>query len=120
MSGYSLYNRHQHMSAETLSDIMDIIRDVRFDGSFNLTNMLYGLFDGYLYDELIVEAEQSDISKETYRNILKVFSTVSKYPKLQYVSGGGDEDEGPEYDGAGFTEGDRMGVAEGKLYLASI
>jgi hypothetical protein len=116
MSGYSLYNRHEHMSAETLSDIMDIIRDVRFDGSFELTNMLYGLFDGYLYDELIVEADAADISKETYRKILRVWSVVSKYPKIGYVAGGNYvevESEPVEY-----REG--MGVAESKLYLASI
>jgi hypothetical protein len=113
--GYSLYNRHEHMSAETLGDIMDIIRDVRFDASFELTNMLYGLFDGYLYDNLIVEAEQSDMSRETYRKLLKVWSVVSKYPKIQYVAGGdavNDEVEAVEY-----SEG--MGVAEGKLYLAT-
>lgn len=115
MSGYSLYNRHEHMSAETLSDIMDIIREVRFEGSFELTNMLYGLFDGYLYDNLIVEADNTDMSKETFRKILKVWSVVSKYPKLEYVAGGitTDEVEAVEY-----SEG--MGVAEGKRYLATI
>ncbi len=116
MSGYSLYNRHEHMSAETLSDIMDIIRDVRFDGGFNLTNMLYGLYDGYLYDELIVEAEHSDMSKETYRKLLRVWSVVSKYPKIQYVAGGNDVEV--ETEQVEYREG--MGVAEGKLYLASI
>ena len=116
MSGYSLYNRHEHMSAETLGDIMDIIRDVRFeDGTFELTNMLYGLFDGYLYDNLIVEADNTDMSKETFRKILKVWSVVSKYPKYQYVSGG---DEVEVTDEVQYSEG--MGVAEGKLYLANI
>lgn len=118
MSGYSLYNRHAHMSAETLSEIGDIISEVRFDAGFELTNQLYGLYDGYLYDELLVNAQE--LPKELFRRIIKVWAVVSKYPKLQYVSGGGDEDEGPEYDSAGFTEGDRMGVADAKLYLASL
>ena len=116
MSGYSLYNRHEHMSAETLGDIMDIIRDVRFeDGTFELTNMLYGLFDGYLYDNLIVEADNTDMSKETFRKILKVWAVVSKYPKYQYVAGSNESNDAEAIE---YSEG--MGVADGKLYLASL
>lgn len=120
MSGYSIFNRHANMDAETLSEIGDIISEVRFDAGFELTNQLYGLYDGYLYDELLINAENADLPKELFRRLIKVWNTCRTYPRLHYFSGGGDVDEGPEYDSAGFTEGDRMGVADAKLYLASL
>jgi hypothetical protein len=56
------------------------------------------------------------MSRNLYRRILKVFNTVCKYPKYaRYVepTESYNEPEPIEY-----VEG--MGVADGKLYLASI
>ena len=114
---YSRFNRHEHMSSETRREIMDIIGDIGYgNNTFMLTNSMYGLFDGYLYDELIQYADEVTMSKELYRRILGVFNTVCKYPKyarydepVQTIS----EPEPIEY-----REG--MGVAEGKMYLASL
>lgn len=114
---YSRFNRHEHMSKETLYEIGDIINEVRWgNDTFNLTNSLYGLYDGYLYDELIGYADEVTMSKELYRRILKVFNTICKYPKyarydepVQTIS----EPEPIEYSNG-------MGVAEGKMYLASL
>ncbi len=114
MSGYTIYNRHAHMSEETLSEIGDIISEVRFEAGFELTNQLYGLYDGYLYDELLVNAQ--DLPKDLFRRIIKVWTVVSKYPKLHYFSGGADV-EVEEADEVEYRTG--MGVAEGKLYLAT-
>lgn len=115
---YSRFNRHEHMSKETLYEIGDIINEVRWgNDTFNLTNSLYGLYDGYLYDELIGYADEVTMSKELYRRILKVFSIVSKYPKTEWVS---DEPDAVtnEVEPMEYSEG--MGVAEGKMYLASL
>ena len=85
MSGYTRFDRHANMSGDTLTEIGDILNEVRWDGDFNLTNQLYGLYDGYLYDELLINAQ--DLPKPLYRRIIKVWVEVSKYPKLQYIAG---------------------------------
>jgi hypothetical protein len=104
------------MSSETRREVLDIITEIGYgNNTFMLTNSLYGLFDGYLYDELIQYADDVAMSRNLYRRILKVFSTVCKYPKYaRYVepTESFDEPEPIEY-----VEG--MGVADGKLYLAT-
>ena len=114
---YSRFNRHEHMSSETRREIMDIIGDIGYgNNTFLLTNCMYGLFDGYLYDELIGYADEVTMSKDLYRRILKVFRTACEYPKYERVSDAvevSDEVEPIEY-----YEG--IGVAEGKQYLASV
>jgi hypothetical protein len=79
--GYSNFNRHEYMDRETLFEIGDIIAEVRFEGGFDLTNMLYGLYDGYLYDELLPLAE-SKLDSNLSARIENVINIVSKYPKL--------------------------------------
>jgi hypothetical protein len=101
------------MSEETLSEIGDIISEVRFEAGFELTNQLYGLYDGYLYDELLVNAQ--DLPKDLFRRIIKVWAVVSKYPTYNYVPGVDETDV--EADEVEYRTG--MGVAEGKLYLAT-
>ena len=114
---YSKFDRHEYMNSETRREIMDIIGDIGYgNNTFMLTNSLYGLFDGYLYDELIGYADEVTMSKDLYRRILKVFRIVSEYPKYERVNAAvevSDEVEPIEY-----YEG--MGVAEGKRYLASL
>ena len=112
MSGYSIFNRHEHMSAETLSEIGSILREVDFT-EFELTNQLYGLYDGYLYDELLVNAQ--DLPKQLYRRIIKVWAVVSKYPKVHYFAGSSESN-----DAEAIEYSENMGVAEGKRYLASL
>ena len=61
--GHYRFNRHELFTMDDTSSVMDIIRDVR-DLSIDvdddrldvLTNMLYGLFDGYLYDNVLTTA----------------------------------------------------------------
>ncbi len=113
MSGYSRFDRHEYMDRDTLFEIGDIITEVRFDGGFNLTNQLYGLYDGYLYDELLVNAQ--DLPKDLFRRIIKVWAVVSKYPTYNYVPGVDETDV--EAEEVEYRTG--MGVAEGKLYLAT-
>jgi hypothetical protein len=69
------------MDKETLFEIGDIINDVRWDCSFDLSNELFGLYDGYLYDDILTLAEQ-ELETTMYNRIEKVINIVSKYPKL--------------------------------------
>ena len=115
MSGYTLFNRHANMNGETLSEIGNILNEVRWDGDFNLTNQLYGLYDGYLYDELLVNAQE--LPKPLFRRIIKVWAIVSKYPSIQYVAGI-DECIDEEVEPVEYYKG--IGVAEGKKYLAYV
>jgi DNA-binding phage protein len=67
---YTRFDRHQHMSGEVRSEILNLISDV--DG-FDLTNMLYGLFDGYLYKEL---------DKVQNPKLQSILSIIKQYPIL--------------------------------------
>lgn len=114
---YSKFNRHEHMSSETRREILEIITEIGYgDGTFELTNSMYGLFDGYLYDELIQYADEVTMSKDLYRRILKVFNTVCQYPKYARFVEPNESYNEPEP--MEYYEG--MGVAEGKRYLATI
>ena len=61
MANYSRFNRHEIFTSEDRSLVLDVISDVE---SGKLSNMLFGLFDGYLYDELpsLLEKEDFDTS----------------------------------------------------------
>ena len=50
MDSYVRFNRHEVFNQEDVSLVMKIIREVPSYGSE--ANMLYGLFDGYWYNEL--------------------------------------------------------------------
>ena len=55
------FDRHKLFSMDDTSEVLDIIREVRGidsddDNLPDLTNMLYGLFDGYLYDNVLSTA----------------------------------------------------------------
>ena len=82
--GYTNFNRHANMDAATLREVSETIMEVRFDhnGGFELVNQLYGLYDGYLYDTLLINAENAGLPKEVFRKICKIWGVVSKYPRL--------------------------------------
>jgi hypothetical protein len=78
---YTKFDRHANMNGEILSELMDILKDIRWETSFQLNNMIYGLFDGYLYDEILSTAKL-EASSESYKRIKKVVNIVKKYPKI--------------------------------------
>lgn len=78
---YTKFNRHQNMDRETLFEIGDIINEVRWDCSFDLSNELFGLYDGYLYDDILTLAEK-ELESNLYNRIKNVINIVSNYPKL--------------------------------------
>ena len=75
------------MDSETLSEIMNITREFyredieRNSDIRSLENMLCGLFDGYLYDEIQILALKLPTDLAT--RIMKVYFTCSRYPKSE-------------------------------------
>jgi hypothetical protein len=67
------------MTPTTLREIMDIIKEVDFNTGFDLMNMLYGLYDGYLYDDLLEVARGAKIDKALYNRIENVVSVIKNY-----------------------------------------
>lgn len=78
---YTNFNRHANMSGDTLNEIMNILTEVRFNSGFDIVNMIYGLFDGYLYDELLTRAKE-EFDGNTYNRLEKVVNIISNYPKI--------------------------------------
>lgn len=83
---HTRFNRHESMNSETLSEIMDIkkalwMRDDVTDETDALENMLSGLFDGFLYEELQILALKLPTDLAT--RIMKVYFTCSRFPKSE-------------------------------------
>jgi hypothetical protein len=69
------------MSSETRREILDIIGELDYNTGFDLINMLYGLFDGYLYDDLLPLITKHP-DQILYNRVKKVVLTIKKYPKI--------------------------------------
>jgi hypothetical protein len=67
------------MSSETRQEILDILKEVNFRTGIDLMNMLYGLFDGYLYDDLLEVAKGANVDKALYNRIKNVVSVIKNY-----------------------------------------
>ena len=56
MSGYKRFDRHEVFEMSDTSFVLDCIQDVNKhdyeNGGAELSNMLFGLFDGYYYDKI--------------------------------------------------------------------
>jgi len=78
---YIRFDRHANMTSETRREILDIIGELDFNTGFDLMNMLYGLFDGYLYDDLLPLVTKHP-DQLLYNRVKKVVSIVKKYPKI--------------------------------------
>lgn len=79
---YTNFNRHANMDGETLDELMFILREIRFNAGFDVVNMIYGLFDGYLYDELLPLAKKQ-LDSSIYNRIEKVVNVIKEYPSIK-------------------------------------
>jgi len=80
------FNRHVSMNSETLSEIMDIKREIRnsnmeMDRLFHFENMLAGLFDGFLYEDIQLYA--LELPTELASKVLRIYDICNKYPKSE-------------------------------------
>jgi len=82
---YSLFNRHTSMSFDTLKSIGSFITHIQinhnWESAFNLLNMLYGLYDGYLYDELVPTAK-TILNEEEFNQLEGIIQPIYHYPKI--------------------------------------
>jgi len=90
---YTQFNRHESMNSETREEIMNLIKEVRLyrydlekkskdvNIAASIENSLYGLFDGYLYDSLQLNA----LKCHPYlaAKIVRIYHICSMYPKSQ-------------------------------------
>jgi hypothetical protein len=63
---HKLFDRHECFTSEMMTMTMDVIKATEDD---SLTNMAYGLFDGYLYEDLLPRAIKLGVSKEIENKI---------------------------------------------------
>ncbi len=81
------FNRHIHMDSKTRRAILESITDLHsIEGStWNLSNMFYGLFDGFDYSDQILNSKEiflvQEQNKELYNKILTFVKEVKSYPK---------------------------------------
>ena len=82
---HTKFNRHESMNSETQSEIMSLIKDIRYvdveiENEFHLENMLYGMLDGYLYED--VQLYALELPTKLCSRVMKVYNTCNQYPKL--------------------------------------
>ena len=86
---YVRFNRHEAFTPE----IMDLVRETinavenhcikTKQSAFNgLTNSLFGLYDGYLYDSLLIDAIEMDVPQDVFNNIKGIVKATKAYIAL--------------------------------------
>ena len=76
---YKRINRHDCFTSEMRTMTMDVINATEDD---SLTNMSYGLFDGYLYDDLLPRAIKLGVSKEIENKIRGLKKAIEMFIQL--------------------------------------
>ena len=76
------FNRHEIFNSDDTSEVLDILSEVsreaykqgksRYDGNYgSISNMLYGLFDGYLYFDLPSQSKDT-LSEDLHKRVAKI------------------------------------------------
>ena len=73
--GYKRFNRHQVFQPGDNSLVLNMIGDL--NGLHSIKNMLYGLFDGYWYDDLLYRLyTETNISGEDINKLETILERV--------------------------------------------
>jgi hypothetical protein len=85
MAKATRFDRHENMSSETSMEILDLIIKLKLSefGDFDLVNSLYGLFDGYFYEDTL-KKHQKVIETEDITlgiRLANVIKEVGSYPE---------------------------------------
>ena len=85
MTNTRRFDRHENMDSETREEIMDLIIKTKLSefGDFDLVNSLYGLFDGYFYEDTL-KKHQKVIEVEDITlgiRLANVIKEVGSYPE---------------------------------------
>jgi len=85
MTNVKRFDRHANMGSETREGIMDLIIKLKLSelGDFNLVNSLYGLFDGYYYEDTLKEHQKVIAELDTTLGVrlANVINEVKEYPE---------------------------------------
>jgi len=85
MAKATRFDRHENMDSETRGEIMDLIIKFKLSefGDFDLVNSLYGLFDGYFYEDTLKKHQKVIESKDITLGIrlANVIKEVGSYPE---------------------------------------
>jgi len=76
---YTRFERHECFTSEMMTMTMDVIKAT--DDS-KLTNMTYGLYDGYLYNDLLPRAIKLGVSKEVENKIRGLKKAIEMFIQL--------------------------------------
>ena len=68
MASYTRFNRHEIFSSDDRSIVMKSLRWVE---DRETENMLFGLFDGYLYDSLTSRLKKEDFDTTAILNLIE-------------------------------------------------
>jgi len=79
---YKRFNRHDCFTSEMMTMTMDVINATEDD---SLTNMAYGLFDGYLYEDLLPRAIKLGVSEEIVNKIKGLKKAIEMFIQLTQV-----------------------------------
>lgn len=84
MDGIFLFNRHENMSVDTLSNVSNVINKVihlNIDDKFKILNYLYGLYDGYYYKAKLKHFQDSikQDHAEVHSDLESVLNEVETY-----------------------------------------
>jgi hypothetical protein len=78
------------MNSETRSEILSLIREISYDNSIakslssTIENSLYGLFDGYLYESLQIDAQY--LPTDLAARVIKIFNICSLYERVNVTT----------------------------------
>jgi len=85
MTNTRRFDRHENMDSETREEIMDLIIKTKLSefGDFDLVNSLYGLFDGYFYEDTLKKHQKVIESEDVTLSIrlANVIKEVGGYPE---------------------------------------
>ena len=89
MSNYKNFNRHEVYTSEMMDlqrKIMRKIDEAAFEQkksmSNSLSNMMFGLYDGYLYSDLLPEAETFGLDQDTINGIKGLIKAIEMHISL--------------------------------------
>jgi hypothetical protein len=78
--GYKRFNRHEVFSMEDTSFVLQLISQVR---DHSIKNMLYGLFDGYLYQELMYDLySKTDVKGDDLLRLERIISKIEVHIEM--------------------------------------
>jgi hypothetical protein len=86
----SYFNRYKHMNSEVIDEIHNCTSDlICMDiDTWNLTNWMFGFFDGYDYTEQIIFSRDlalvTHINPELGAKISTICGIIEKYPRSKF------------------------------------